>query len=275
MTCAWKELLSILPPSLKCEIDKRKNDMLLEIRLRINSPPELIFPSERNWLSGVVGRKELEYVINCACCYSPWCATTASQGFLTAPGGHRIGICGQAVYKNGVMEGIRDVRSLCIRIARDFFGIASNALPIKGSCLIIGAPGWGKTTLLRDLIRSISQKEIIAVVDERGELFPEGFSQRHHLDILSGCDKVTGIEVLIRTMGPQWVAVDEITAGKDCRALIQAANCGVRLLATAHAGSVEEFLKRSVYRLLITEKVFETLLVLKKDKSYTVERMLV
>lgn len=274
MTCAWKELISILPPDLKCEVDRHKNNMLLEIRLRINSPPELIFPGETRRLTGIVGRKDLDCVINCACCYSPWCASTVAQGFLTAPGGHRIGICGQAVYKNGVMEGIRDTRSLCIRIARDFSGIASKALPAKGSILIIGAPGWGKTTLLRDLIRSVSQTEIVAVVDERGELFPEGFSQGLRLDILSGCEKAAGIEVLIRTMGPQWVAVDEITAEKDCKALIQAANCGVRLLATAHAGSVDELLKRPVYRRLITEKVFETLLVLKKDKSYTVERML-
>ena len=274
MTCAWKELISILPPSLKNEIDRRKKDMLLEIRLRINSPPELIFPGESHWLSETMGRKELEYVINCACNYSPWCAGTLSQGFLTATGGHRIGICGHAVYKNGIMEGIREIRSLSIRVARDLPGVASKALPLKVSTLIIGAPGWGKTTLLRDLIRSVSQKEIVAVVDERKELFPDVFSQGLRLDILSGCEKATGIEMLVRTMGPQWIAVDEITAEKDCNALVHTANCGVSLLATAHASSVDEFTKRSIYQILIKEKIFKTFVVLKEDKSYTVERIL-
>ena len=80
--------------------------------------------------------------------------------------------------------------------------------------------------------------------------------------------------MLVRTMGPQWVAVDEITAEKDCNALVHTANCGVSLLATAHASSVDEFTKRSIYQILIKEKIFETFVVLKEDKSYTVERIL-
>lgn len=93
------------------------------------------------------------------------------------------------------------------------------------------------------------------------------------MDVLTGCPKPAGIEMVLRTMGPSCIAVDEITAQADCGALIQASNCGVRLLATAHAASVQDLLNRSVYRPLVENRIFEMLLILRRDKSYIVERM--
>lgn len=273
MMCAWKEFLSILPPRLRRDVDEQGKESLQELRLRINAPPELILSGGHRWLPGNICREDLNFIINTASRYSPWSAATIAQGYLTAPGGHRIGLCGEAVSRNGRVEGIREVHSLCLRVARDFPGLASGLAGVKGSVLILGAPGWGKTTLLRDLIRQLSEGECVGVVDERRELFPDGFDRGKQTDILTGCPKSAGVEMILRTMGPTCIAVDEITAEGDCFALVQAANCGVRLIATAHAASVREFHNRSVYRPLVENKIFDTLLVLSKDKSYHMERM--
>ncbi len=276
MNCAWKELLGILPLWMRPQVDRLGKDRCQELRLRLDRKPEIVLSGERQWLEQTVNRDDLSQCVNNASRYSPWNAVTASQGYLTAPGGHRIGMCGSAVVKDGEMTGIREVRSLCIRIARDFPGIAADAAAMGRSTMIIGAPGWGKTTLLRDLIRNLSdQGSHIAVVDERGELFPPegGFDTGKCTDVLTGCAKSEGIEAVLRTMGPDWIAVDEITAKTDCEALIHAGNCGVKLAATAHAGSLEEFRSRGVYRPLLESGLFKYAMVLQADKSWKWERM--
>jgi stage III sporulation protein AA len=158
-------------------------------------------------------------------------------------------------------------------VARDFPGIAARVGKVKGSVLILGPPGWGKTTLLRDLIRQISESETVSVVDERGELFPEGFEKGKRTDVLTGCPKEKGIFMLLRTMGPSSIAVDEITDERDATAILHAANCGVRLLASAHADSLQSFRNRAVYSALMENHVFDIILVLKNDYSYTLERV--
>ena len=272
MMCAWKELLAVMPPRLRSEVDRLGKEDLQELRLRVHSPPELVLRSGSRWLSGESTREELSFCVNAASRYSPWSAATAVKGYITAPGGHRIGLCGEAVCKDGQACGIREVKSLCIRVARDFPGIGKKA-DLQGSVLILGAPGWGKTTLLRDICRRMAETETVSVVDERGELFPDGFGRGKRMDVLTGCPKAEGVEMVLRTMGPACIAVDEITAPADAEALVQAANCGVRLLATAHAASAKEFRRRPIYRPLIEQGIFETLVVLRQDKSYSVERM--
>jgi stage III sporulation protein AA len=175
------------------------------------------------------------------------------------------------------MTGFRQISSLCIRVARDFPGLAQSIAFTAGSVLIIGAPGSGKSTLLRDLIRQRSDtgRGSVAVVDERGELFPSGFAAGFRTDILTGCTKVQGIEALLRTMGPDTIAVDEITSEVDCEALMKAGWCGVRLIATAHAASKEDLLSRPVYQPIVRSKLFQTLVILQQDKSFRTERMAV
>ena len=189
-------------------------------------------------------------------------------------------MCGDAVIQNAEMTGIRNPVSLCIRVARDFPGIAQAAAAYNGSVLIIGKPGSGKTTLLRDLIRLRSEQGpgSVGVVDERGEIFPvtengSCFDAGRRTDVITGCSKAVGIEVLLRTMGPECIAVDEITASEDCTALVNAGWSGVALLATAHAGSLEDLRNRPVYRPLCNCGLFQMVLVLKPDKSWSAERM--
>ena len=274
MTCAWKELLSILPPWLSQEADKFQNDVVQEVRLRLGQPPQLRCKDAMHLLKGCTGMDDLNFCINTASRYSPWAAQTIAKGYLTAPGGHRIGLCGEAVVQSGQMTGIRTIRSLCIRVARDFPGIAEKYAHHSGSVLIIGPPGSGKTTFLRDLVRQFAQHQTVAVADERCELFPDGyFSKAGSLDVLSGCPKVQAIDILLRTMGPETIAVDEITASEDCAALLHAGWCGVRLVATAHAAGIADLQNRSLYKPLLSANLFRHILVLRPDKSLYEERM--
>ena len=275
MICAWDQLLGILPDWLAKDVDRYGRRELQEVRLRIGQVPELVLGEISLWCDRIVSKDDINFVINTASRYSPWAASSLSRGYLTAAGGHRIGVCGEAVTREGEMVGIRHANSLCIRVARDFSGICGAAAKLKGSVLLIGPPCSGKTSLLRDLARSIAGKESVGVVDERGELFPEGICRGRRMDVLSGCSKPQGVEIILRTMSPTTIAVDEITSEADCVALLQAGWCGVRLIATAHAENISDLRQRAVYRTLVSEGLFEHVLVLGRDKSWREERMAV
>lgn len=273
MKCAWNDLLTILPRGIRNQVDKLGREEAQQLRLRVNAPPELKLKNRDLWLDGTVGTEDINYCINATSRYSPWAASTLSQGYLTAPGGHRIGVCGDAIVQNGTIKGIRSPTSVCIRIARDIPGVAEKLADLKGSVLILGAPGWGKTTLLRDLIRIRSNAGThVCVVDEREELFPSGFDRGARTEVMTGCPKNEGLDMLLKTMGPETIALDEITSEKDCVALKQAAWCGVELLATAHAAGMRDYLHREIYRPLVQQNLFETIVILHRDKSWHLER---
>lgn len=279
MICQWQELLLILPVWLRGEVDRLQDLSVNEIRLRLHSPPEIIGNSQTVTLNRSIVAEDLSFCINSATKYSPWTSGSISDGFITAAGGHRIGICGECVFSGDKLKNIVSLTSVCIRVAKDYPGITEPIQNLSGSVLIIGKPGSGKTTFLRDLIRSLSNKnESVTVIDERRELFPvvSGhfvFDRGIHTDVLSGCKKSIGLEMAIRTMSPDTIALDEITGQEDCLAVQSAAWCGVRILATAHAGNKSELLSREIYRPLLQNKIFKTLIVLQKDKTWKQEVM--
>lgn len=286
MNVCWKELLALLPPAVRCEVmtrEKEWKESILEIRLALGQQPRLLTGSGEILLEGpTVGPAELSFCVNHVSGFSAYAASGAAQGYLTARGGHRIGLCGQAVVQNGAVTGLRELSSLCIRVARDVRGIAGRLLPWVdlGSVLLIGPPGSGKTTLLRDLIRAISDErgENVSVVDERGEIFPmvagaSEFYPGKRTDILTGAPKACGMEQVLRSMGPQWIAVDEITSLADCRTMEQCGYCGVRFLATAHAAEVQDLSQRPVYRALTEAGIFRSVAVLRPDRTYRIERL--
>lgn len=278
MNCAWREYLRLVPPRMHDDVNESEKDNLQELRLRIGRRPMMVTAKGARYCNGLCTADDLNYVINSASKYSPWLATTMADGYITAAGGHRVGICGEAVVKEGIMTGIRYPTSLCIRTARDIEGIARKASELSGSVLIIGPPGSGKTTFLRDFVRLRARKETVAVADERGELFPfvDGtnlYVGDHPIDVLSGCCKARGISAILRTMNPDSIAVDEITAEADCTALVQAAWCGVSLLATAHASSVKDLRMRSIYKPILDCRLFSNVIVLNREKQWSLERL--
>lgn len=275
MKCAWDALLSVLPARLRQQVDNLGRDTMQELRLRVGQSVELILSGQSRMLGIQALEEDITFIVNAASHYSPWAAATSAKGYITAVGGHRIGVAGECVVQGGQVTGIRRVTSLCIRVARGFPGIGDKA-PKSGSLLILGPPGAGKTTLLRELIRIRSEAgQAVAVVDERGELFPVGgvFSPGTRTDVLTGCSKVTGVEMALRTLSPACIAVDEITAQEDCQALLSVGWCGVELLATAHARDAKDLLRRKIYQPLADSGLFETLLILQPDKSWHMERM--
>ena len=199
-------------------------------------------------------------------------------GYITASGGVRIGICGEGAVRDGQLLSFRRITSLALRVPHWMPGLASPLLPqlMEGerlqSTLILSPPGLGKTTLLRDLIRCISQGEGISpfrvgVADERGEL--GGGALRYQLgsrtDVLENCPKGTALLMLLRGMAPQVLAADEITAPEDLQAMEEAAGCGVTLLATAHGGNIAELSQRPLYRRLLDQKIFRRFVLISLD----------
>ncbi len=280
MRCAWEQYLAIVPPQMRKDVDLLGRDRLKELRLRIGFPAELVLQEKNISLKGCVQYEDIRCVIQTASKYSAWAADTSRYGYITAPGGHRIGICGEAVTEGGRMRGIRRPSSLCLRVARQFSNIAKGCENFSGSVLIIGPPGSGKTTLLREWIRNRSEagNESIGVVDERQELFPRiddvsCFDHGRHTDVLSGCSKAEGLECILKAMTPSCIAVDEITSQEDCDALIQCMWSGVQLLATAHAFSAQDLHKREIYKKLLDAGMFQTLVILDQRQSWHAERM--
>lgn len=274
MKCQWDKLLEILPPKLRWDVDKLGRDSMEELRLRVGRGAELIL-SHGSILCPMVTQEDVNYILNAATGFSPWAAGTITSGYLTIPGGHRIGLCGEWVLQHGQVTAIRQVSSMCIRVARAYPGIADKT-PESGSLLILGPPGAGKTTLLRDLIRRRSELGMpISVIDERGELFPPGgvFDLGPRTDVFTGCGKEIGVDMALKTMGPGCIAVDEITSASDCRALVSAGWCGVELLATAHAVNCEDLRRREIYQPLVRTGLFTRALVLQRDKSWRMERV--
>ncbi len=208
------------------------------------------------------------------------------EGFLTIAGGHRVGVAGQAVLSGGRVTGISPVTFLNIRIAHERKGSTKavwrfiRERDTVYNTLILSAPGAGKTTMLRDLIRAVSDGELCGVckktgvVDERYEIAAadHGVPQTDLgpvTDVWSGCGKTDGIRMLLRSMSPEVLAVDELGNEADFAAVEEVVNCGCKVLATIHAGSMEELSERKGVQGWMEKGIFQRFLHLEKKKDGT------
>ncbi len=288
----YRQACLLLPPPLRlCALEAAEalGEETEELRLRRGEPLLLATAEgERDLPSPAVTGEDLEQVVDQVTDWSRYTAAeTIRQGYLTARGGFRVGLCGTAVVEGGQIRRIGDLSSLAIRIPRESLGLAARVLPqlmeeeIFPSTLVISPPGGGKTTLLRDMVRCLSDQYglRLALADERGELAASYQGQAQlsvgrHTDVMDGCPKSLAIPALLRSMTPQVIAVDEVALPEDVEAMVRAARCGAGLLATVHGDSVEELGQKNLLRPLF--EVFSRAVVIRRqgrERRYEVHRL--
>jgi len=260
-------------------------DFLQEIRVRVGRPIELVFDRNTEWLNDLIPTKSDSLsLLNQLSQFSLYrMEDELKQGYITIQGGHRVGLAGKVNTMNGSVKAIKDITSFNIRIAKAKRGIAN---PYMGylfqrrylNTLIIGPPQTGKTTLLRDITRLISSgwEQVdpmkVGVVDERSEIAGclEGVPQHDigkRSDVLDACPKAEGMMMLIRSMSPDVLIVDEIGSKQDVEALQDAMHAGVRVICTIHGDSLEDIQKRSSFKPLWQERVFERFISLERTNK--------
>jgi stage III sporulation protein AA len=310
VTPALAELSPYLPPRLSAalsEIDPRVWARVEEIRLRAGRPVILGLADGEAWVASaggvcagdvfagsvrtgesrepfVLSAQEAELTLELATRGSVYAMQEQlAAGYLTLQGGHRLGIAGKAVVDSGQLRGLRHPNSFCLRLARDVYGAADAVLPylLEGtgqriaSTLFVSPPRCGKTTVLRDAARQLSNgsprhgipPQRVTVVDERSELAGCWGSLPTRdvglrTDVLDSCPKAAGMVLALRSLSPDVLATDEIGRGEDVAAIEEAANCGVAVLATAHAWDLADLRRRPTMSDLLARGDFTRLVFL-------------
>jgi stage III sporulation protein AA len=292
-----KEIVAILPAAVRsilAALPAAITEQLEEIRLRQNQPMEIRYGQQSGYVTPagqltsiasqgwVFTAEHALKLVNQISQHSLYALEEElRRGYITVVGGHRIGIAGKVVMERGEVKGIRDVTSFNIRIAREKKGVAYPVMPYLFAggkllnTLVISPPQCGKTTLLRDMARTISygsewsSSRKVGIVDERSELAGcmQGVPQRDvgpRTDVLDACPKAVGMMMLIRSMSPDVLIVDEVGRPEDGDAVWEAIHAGVAVICSAHGAEVAEVAQRPMLGKLIRHGAFSRYIVLSR-----------
>jgi len=266
----WRrKLCERLPAALSDELlalGRAQAAQLEEIRIYTPGIIEWVFSERRQQADGRVSMGDLLAALSGHALYS--CENQMAEGYIPLPGGHRAGVCG-VMRREGDVWRMGEITSVCIRISRCVQGASLTVRPyLLSGCglprrvLLLGAPGCGKTTVLRDAAMWLAcdQGLHVAVADEREELFPD--AQGLPMDVLRGTDKAKSFSMLLRAMAPQVIVTDEIGREEDGYALADAVRCGTGILASAHAANMADARRRPVLARLMAQGAFDRYLLL-------------
>lgn len=272
------------------QIPSFQQNEIEEIRVRINRPLEVTMKGSPLFLPYTVQPEDALHLLNKISGYSIYTLEEElKRGYITISGGHRVGLAGKVILENSQVKAIRDISSFNIRIARERIGIADPLVPFLFDngwlhTMIIGPPQTGKTTLLRDIARIIStgndalglSASKVGIVDERSEIAGcvKGIPQLtfgNRIDVLDACPKAEGMMMMIRSMSPDVLVVDEIGREEDALAIMEAVNAGIKLIMTTHGSSLLEIRKRPSLKKILEQRIFQRFIELsRKDGPGTV-----
>ena len=287
-------------------IEPKEFDFIYEIRIRVNQPIIIIKKGEEMFLSSlgtytkdsrqaiIATREDIQNTLEMMSQHSMYAfEEEMRQGYITLEGGHRVGIVGKIIIENKSVKSIRYVGAMNIRIAHEIIGAANRILPYiyDGDntiyhTLIVSPPRCGKTTILRDLVRQVSNGShcyhgmTVGVVDERSEIGGcyRGVPQNDiglRTDILDGCSKVEGMLMLLRSMSPEVIAIDEIGKKEDLFAIEEVLNAGVKIVCTVHGSTLKDITSKPVLKEMIERRLFQRIICISSRKGPgTIEEIL-